>query len=754
MATTGGHWFDEVTLNSTDNTATFTFNSKDGTTFNLYQQGSSLNIYLDNAKINYSYHDGLTFSDNTTHTVTVSLAGTSSYSSATVSAFILHPATGNETVVRSITLTEAGDLEYYLTDENLYYVKKLTLSGPMNGADMKIIRTMGSRGALVTLNLANAEMVAGGGACGTYDYSAEGYYGWTNYSETIYTRDNAISDGQFYNLSQLQEITLPSTITSIGKYAFSGCSSLQTITFPTALKTVGTEAFAYCNALTKPITTDVNAWAQIDFNGEPTSNPVYYTHKLYTTSGSVLTNVSLNSSCTKIGSYAFAYNTSITSLTLPAGMTDIGVYAFSGCTALKTIEANGGMGRVGTNAFYGCTAITSVNTNNLKEWCESFFAVTDEGYDLYDSNGNILESTNGEEDWNLQKYKPCIYSNPTTFAKSLKVNNSLISELTIPSDAAYIGTGAFANCSNITTVRFPEGCGVRNVYEMAFEGCTNLAMCETGNLSEWAAISFWRHSCQYYNGTVTADEEDSGYYYLAGNTWGYFYTSNPTAITGKLYCSGEPVGGNVVLPEGTAAIGSYAFYGLDDITSLTLPATTTKVSGNAILGCSSLLTVKCLATTPPEVASYYDYVSDYNQRTYYFPDLAENITLQVPFGSSGSYASANGWKDMKEIVELKPKCATPTISCKDGKLHFDCETEGVTYHSTTVLLGAEGIVGNDISLPSTYRVTVYATKENYDNSDVVSEVVTLGPAKAGDVDGDGKVTINDAVKVVDIILAE
>ena len=86
-----------------------------------------------------------------------------------------------------------------------------------------------------------------------------------------------ISDMAFYYCSQLKVVTLPTTVTRIGKMAFAGCAqltavqyanndstlvtvdeyafaycgSLQTITLPETVSTIGTAAFFDCVALTQ-----------------------------------------------------------------------------------------------------------------------------------------------------------------------------------------------------------------------------------------------------------------------------------------------------------------------------------------------------------------------------------------------------------------------------------------------------------------------------------------------------------------------
>ena len=49
----------------------------------------------------------------------------------------------------------------------------------------------------------------------------------------------------------MTKLTLPSSVASIGEYAFSGCSGLTELTLPNSVKSIGDGAFAYCSGLAK-----------------------------------------------------------------------------------------------------------------------------------------------------------------------------------------------------------------------------------------------------------------------------------------------------------------------------------------------------------------------------------------------------------------------------------------------------------------------------------------------------------------------
>jgi serine acetyltransferase len=82
---------------------------------------------------------------------------------------------------------------------------------------------------------------------------------------------------------------IPSSVTSIGDYAFVGCNSLTNITIPSSVTSIGEGAFYFCNSLT---------------------------------------NINIPSSVTSIGDSAFRDCNSLTSINIPSSVTSIGHCAF------------------------------------------------------------------------------------------------------------------------------------------------------------------------------------------------------------------------------------------------------------------------------------------------------------------------------------------------------------------------------------------------------------------------------------------
>ena len=127
-----------------------------------------------------------------------------------------------------------------------------------------------------------------------------------------------ISDGAFSYCQNLEELTLPSTMETVGEKAFYYDEALRQASIGGA-RTVGAEAFRYCSAL-----------EQID----------------------------LGDRLSEIGKDAFDYCVSLQEIVFPDSMRTVGQSAFYGCTGLLRVDLGGGLREIGAWAFNRCSALT------------------------------------------------------------------------------------------------------------------------------------------------------------------------------------------------------------------------------------------------------------------------------------------------------------------------------------------------------------------------------------------------------------
>ena len=156
-------------------------------------------------------------------------------------------AANDDLITKQITikLDKAGTLPNKIAISEMYKITNLKIIGEINGTDWNFIREMAGRdfkgektdGKLSILDLSEAKIVAGGDA-------------YVRFSENYYTSNDKLGDYVFYGCSGLTSLTLPSSVTSIGRGAFYGCWKLTSLTIPSGVTSIGKWAFRGCSGLT------------------------------------------------------------------------------------------------------------------------------------------------------------------------------------------------------------------------------------------------------------------------------------------------------------------------------------------------------------------------------------------------------------------------------------------------------------------------------------------------------------------------
>ena len=111
-------------------------------------------------------------------------------------------------------------------------------------------------------------------------------------------------------------------------------------------------------------------------------------------------------------------------------------------------------------------------------------------------------------------------------------------------------------------------------------------------------------------------------------------------------CSGLT---SVTIPNSVTSIGSVAFYGCSSLTSVTFGNSVTSIGYGAFYNCTGLTEVYSLIEEPFAVneRAFQSYNSE--TRVYDFT----SATLYVPIGTKAKYEATAGWKQFKNIVEIK-----------------------------------------------------------------------------------------------------
>ena len=143
--------------------------------------------------------------------------------------FLLCNATSHaadDLITRQVTikLDKAGTLPDKIGSSKKYKITNLKIVGEINGTDWRLICDMASeddygrtKGKLSTLDLSDAKIVGGGNSYINID------------GNSYYTSNDKLGNYAFYDCRVLTNLTIPSSVTSIGSDAFSGCSSLTNL---------------------------------------------------------------------------------------------------------------------------------------------------------------------------------------------------------------------------------------------------------------------------------------------------------------------------------------------------------------------------------------------------------------------------------------------------------------------------------------------------------------------------------------------
>ena len=195
------------------------------------------------------------------------------------------------------------------------------------------------------------------------------------YAKCLYSDEN----------TEIKDLIIPNSVTSIGDDAFSGCAGLTSVTIPNSVTSIGYEAFLSCSGLTSiTIPNNVTSIGWSAFGG-----------------CSGLTSVSISNSITSIGYSTFASCSGLTSITIPNSVTSIGNSVFRGCDGLTSITIPNSVTSIGDVAFANCSNLTSITIgsgiesigNGAFGYCPELTDVTCYAENVPSTNNNAFKDS-------------------------------------------------------------------------------------------------------------------------------------------------------------------------------------------------------------------------------------------------------------------------------------------------------------------------------------------------------------------------
>ena len=382
------------------------------------------------------------------------------------------------------------------------------------------------------------------------------------------------------------EYTIPSTVKTIGTYAFSYCQKLNKITVGKNIEKVESYAFQYCNQLTEIAL--------------PASVKEIEREAFRNCTG--LNTITLGKSLENVGDYAFYGCNKLTAITLPDTCQTIGQYAFQGCSALSDVNLGKGLVTIKYEAFWNCSSLKTVTLPESLKTIETYaFEYTGlESICIPDSvetmGSNVFQGCGALASVTLGKGMTVVPNSTFNGCQALK-------KVEIPANIKEIYNYAFNNCTALESVVFKEG--LTRIRENAFNNCTSLTavtLPESLVTVDGNAFNGCKALESFYVGkgvtslpvsvfygnnalkTITVSEDNENFKSVDGVLFNKACTEIlvfPRAKEGKY-----------VIPDTVEKINNNAFDNATAITEVTIGSAVKTIGNNAFVSCKALTKIK------------------------------------------------------------------------------------------------------------------------------------------------------------------
>ncbi len=284
----------------------------------------------------------------------------------------------------------------------------------------------------------------------TKDGYVNGYYG----TDPIITVPDKISeitvigiaDNTFEDMSFIEEITLPETVTYIGSYAFKNCSELQKIVAP-GVTTVRIQSFYKCSNLDNIYMPNLTTLSKECFrwcgalNGLTTEKITLIPQ--YAFSGSKITDATFPN-VTTIYNNAFSFCKNLIESSFPS-LIDGNLYenVFSSCIKLKKVTFPENFVSLGGSTFAGTTISDFSFLENIQYVYTHDFNYCQNVEKLYLPNVTLIDVMAFDY---MSSVKEIILPSCTTVLEQAFSNNRYLEKVVFSNDLESVGPRIFVDC--------------------------------------------------------------------------------------------------------------------------------------------------------------------------------------------------------------------------------------------------------------------------------------------------------------------
>ena len=406
---------------------------------------------------------------------------------------------------------------------------------------------------------------------------------------TIPDNYTSIGDNAFSGATSLSSITfgVNSLLNSIGQYAFSGATSLTFITIPASVTSIGFRVFygsGLENIFAPSTVISAQNWTINSSNADVGgANNVFVYNSEYTTAWTTTDTLSVNivgtfnkydsnsnfgpeynilsvyigTNVTSIGDNAFQYDTSLNNVTIPNTVTSIGDDALSGAEGLTIINIPNSVTTIGDRAFYGATSLTSITIPA---------SVTSIGTGAFSGVASLTLVDVDVDNTEYASVDGVLFDKQQLLLIKYPEDKSDTS-YTIPNTVTSIGDDAFSGVKILTSIDIPDGVSI--IGDRAFRSAGSLTSITIPDGVAAIGVGVFANTPNLTTVTipnsVTSIGDDA-----------FSYAISLTSIT---------------IPDLVASIGDRAFQNTSSLISINIPSSVTSIGVGAFTGAESLTSV-------------------------------------------------------------------------------------------------------------------------------------------------------------------
>ena len=335
-----------------------------------------------------------------------------------------------------------------------------------------------------------------------------------------------------------------------------------------------------------------------------------------------LTSIEIPNSVTSIGSSAFYGCTGLTSIEMPNSVTEIGYYAFYGCTGLTSVTIGSSVTSIGDKAFYGCTGLTSIEMPN---------SVTYIGISVFRGCSNLTSVV-----WNSVY---CYYSS-IKYVDHLPFGNTITS-FVFGDSVEYIPEYLCYGMDELTSITIPNS--VISIGRNVFENCSSLSSIKW-NAKKCNNFTFEKRpfvATNLVTSFVFGDSVEHVPTYLCygmNNITSITIPNGVTSIGGSAFdgCTGLA---SVIIGNDVTEIGDYAFYSCDKLRTVEIGNSLETIGSHAFSGCTAIYSISIDAIIPPIVESST------------FSSVSRTAQIKVPCNAVAAYQASTYWNEFTNYIE-------------------------------------------------------------------------------------------------------